>query len=829
MKEKIEKLREAVCRVDSSWASRGLAVWLAFMLITAGLGGIALVDPDYSAVGEASSDAADVVQVSAVTTGMTDPTGVATSGNYIYAADTAGQIEIINASDPSTPTHVKSVTTTIASPYKAAAAGNLLVLGDADGTTGGNETIEIYDISDPENPVHKATKTISTGGGRVTALRFSESDNTVLFTARYANPIRAIDLTTPSSPTVLDSINPDTSNGATDIYQLAFYKGYLYGSANSYTKDGVVINATDPSMMTREPDFATVGNPIPRAAWVDQETGMLFLGDTTRVTRYSLSDPSAPAKKDYVNQPVENSNDIVGISGGDSILTSESTTPSTDVLGRNPFAKAQDLQTVDTHQKDVFIQGGEFYFVAGEQNGAVRIYSTNEFDTQPVSGTVTDSDGDPISGATVETGSKSTTTASDGSYTLHLIDGTHTITASQAGYVSKSQTVTVSGAPVSGVDYTLLGQLRGHVRNGEADNSPISGATVETSGGTSDTTNATGFYSLPIIDGNYKVTADHPDFTAFQDDISVVGSTRYNYTLCQSGCASSGSKVGSYAQTFILEDYTGEFYGNDPHLIAYRFVGDDISDAEPIVSDGDHTEDWEYVDILGFNHANESFHTLLNDTYYNFLVIQGEKVDLAQTDGVYETGPYLAHKDNDPRTLQIGRPTNETNSSDPCQIFTSDDNGLEVICSGENPIRNFDFNISRPDGSIYNGSISFDGPKDYYEGELPQEILTNYTNSTSAAEEVVIDYSGTYGNGSSFNGTGTLWGSTGGGSQSFSFGPVGSGGGGDGGDASQIGGFLLLAGGAAVAYRRWGNGGLERSAASAVKSAGEAVSRLRGR
>lgn len=73
-----------------------------------------------------------------------------------------------------------------------------------------------------------------------------------------------------------------------------------------------------------------------------------------------------------------------------------------------------------------------------------------------VSGEVTDADGSAIEGATVSDGNgNSTTTNASGQYSLSLPNGTYTLTASKNGYLDDSQTVTVDGAPVSGVNFTL--------------------------------------------------------------------------------------------------------------------------------------------------------------------------------------------------------------------------------------------------------------------------------------------------------------------------------------------------------------------------------------
>lgn len=96
--------------------------------------------------------------------------------------------------------------------------------------------------------------------------------------------------------------------------------------------------------------------------------------------------------------------------------------------------------------------------VAGSDSNIDNVYVNNAgYATNPVSGTVTDSSGNPISGVNVSTGAgASTTTSSDGSWSLDLADGDYTITASKSGYKNQSQNVSVSGSAVTGVDFSMV-------------------------------------------------------------------------------------------------------------------------------------------------------------------------------------------------------------------------------------------------------------------------------------------------------------------------------------------------------------------------------------
>lgn len=85
--------------------------------------------------------------------------------------------------------------------------------------------------------------------------------------------------------------------------------------------------------------------------------------------------------------------------------------------------------------------------------------------TTTVSGTVTNTAGEPVSGATISTNVSGTTatTASDGTYSIDLKQTTHELSFSKSGYLDDSESVTVGSSSISGVSatlgYPLIGQM----------------------------------------------------------------------------------------------------------------------------------------------------------------------------------------------------------------------------------------------------------------------------------------------------------------------------------------------------------------------------------
>jgi predicted MPP superfamily phosphohydrolase len=127
-----------------------------------------------------------------------------------------------------------------------------------------------------------------------------------------------------------------------------------------------------------------------------------------------------------------------------------------------------------------------------------------------------------IQGATVEASgpaTSSTTTDSNGNYTLTLPPGTYTLTASASGYQSQTKTgITVATGKTTTVDFALsplaqLGCIKGRVTDAVS-RQGLKGAKVEAKGPitASTTTDSDGSYILPLPPGQYSVTASIPNF-----------------------------------------------------------------------------------------------------------------------------------------------------------------------------------------------------------------------------------------------------------------------------------------------------------------------------
>jgi len=178
-----------------------------------------------------------------------------------------------------------------------------------------------------------------------------------------------------------------------------------------------------------------------------------------------------------------------------------------------------------------------------------------------VAGKVTDGTS-PVPGAKVSAGTTSTTTGADGSYTLSVLPGTYTLTASAFGYADQSVdgVVVADGATVT-QDFTLAAVARvavtGKVTDGSGQGWPVY-ATISVAGmpgGPVYTNPKTGAYSIQLpVNKTYQLhtTAAYPGYqptdTAVTVGVSAVTqpiSVKVDATACTAPGYASGH-VGAY-------------------------------------------------------------------------------------------------------------------------------------------------------------------------------------------------------------------------------------------------------------------------------------------
>jgi flagellar hook assembly protein FlgD len=153
-----------------------------------------------------------------------------------------------------------------------------------------------------------------------------------------------------------------------------------------------------------------------------------------------------------------------------------------------------------------------------------------------ISGTVTNSQNNPISGVVVTAGTQTATTNASGTYSISLPPGTYNVTCTTTSYTAQTQSnVAVVSNQTTTVNFNMGNQLTGTI-TGTVTNTqtnPIEGAVV-TAGAQTATTNANGIYSFTITVGSYNMTCSATNYqTHNQNNVNVTANqtTTVNFDL----------------------------------------------------------------------------------------------------------------------------------------------------------------------------------------------------------------------------------------------------------------------------------------------------------
>lgn len=291
-------------------------------------------------------------------------------------------------------------------------------------------------------------------------------------------------------------------------------------------------------------DFIPTGSYDVRASaagFASQTLGTSVAAGQTSTVNFSLV--AASGGTGTLSGTVVNISNNAAISGA-TVSFSDGTT-TTDASGFYQFTNV----TAGTYSVTASHSG----FFSSTQSATVSSGATTTLNFKlatggKLAGTVTNSSGAAVSGATVSIsgGSVATsvtlTTSSTGAYATNFIPvGTYTITVSATGFTTQSKTATVNTGQTTTVNFTLsagggTGTLSGTVVN-ISNNAAISGATVSFSGG-STTTNSSGFYQFTnVAAGTYNVTASHTGFFSVTHSATVSSgaTTTLNFKLATGG------------------------------------------------------------------------------------------------------------------------------------------------------------------------------------------------------------------------------------------------------------------------------------------------------
>lgn len=218
-----------------------------------------------------------------------------------------------------------------------------------------------------------------------------------------------------------------------------------------------------------------------------------------------------------------------------------------------------------SHAGYTFSPASQNATVSGANVTGINFTATAQNNTFSISGTITPSAGGSAATVTLSGAATATTTAnSSGVYTFSgLVNGTYAVTPSKAGFAFSptSQSATVSGANVTGINFTATATSSFSISGTITPTAGGSGATVTLSGAAAaaTTTNSSGGYSFPgLQNGAYTVTPTNSGYTftpanqavtingANMTGINFTAAATQTHTVALSWTGSTTTTVTSY-------------------------------------------------------------------------------------------------------------------------------------------------------------------------------------------------------------------------------------------------------------------------------------------
>ncbi len=185
--------------------------------------------------------------------------------------------------------------------------------------------------------------------------------------------------------------------------------------------------------------------------------------------------------------------------------------------------------------------------VASGTSTAVSTLQLTPINPSAIAGTVVNSAGMGLSGASVNSTGLTVATDVNGNYSFTNIPaGADVITASDTGFASATETVTaIAGATVTAPPLTLLsssGTITGTVKNSSG--AAIVGASVSFGGG-STTTSSTGAYTLSSVPtGTVQLVASATGFQSVTQNVTVTAGDTVTSNFTLTSAATSGAVTG---------------------------------------------------------------------------------------------------------------------------------------------------------------------------------------------------------------------------------------------------------------------------------------------
>nr|WP_319375094.1 PGF-pre-PGF domain-containing protein [uncultured Methanoregula sp.] len=244
---------------------------------------------------------------------LNNPTSVYVVGNYAYvASDTSNALEIVNISNPESPTHTGSIAdgggggsgALLTHPYSVYVVGNYAYVASK-----GSNALEIVNISDPADPTHEGSIEDGSSSGTGVMLDNPYSvyvvGNYAYVTSSGSSALEIVDISNPASPSHAANF-PDGTGGARMSTPYGVYVSGNYAYVTSYGNSALEIvdisSPTSPSHAANFPDGA--GGALlstPNGVYISGDYAYVASAGSGALEIVNISNPASPTHKGSIS------------------------------------------------------------------------------------------------------------------------------------------------------------------------------------------------------------------------------------------------------------------------------------------------------------------------------------------------------------------------------------------------------------------------------------------------------------------------------------------------------------------------------------------------
>ncbi len=270
------------------------------------------VSGNYSYVASATSNALEIVDVSnpaspthkgSLTNGaggasLSVPSGVFVSGNYAYVSSSGSYaLEIVNVTNPASPTHAGRILdgaggALLGYPRSVFVSGNYAYVASAL-----SNALEIVDVTNPANPVHKGSIVNGTGGALLAyPVSVYVSGNYAYVTSYNSKSLEIIDISNPASPVHKGSIVNGTGGALLTNPNCVFVSGNYAYIASTGSNALEVVDVSNPASPTHKGSIVNgAGGAVLNSPMGVYTSGNLAYVASTNSNALEIVDVSNPA------------------------------------------------------------------------------------------------------------------------------------------------------------------------------------------------------------------------------------------------------------------------------------------------------------------------------------------------------------------------------------------------------------------------------------------------------------------------------------------------------------------------------------------------------